>query len=126
MKIGAVTERIKLLAYMIMDFLNVGLIFVFPAHWMWGDNGRLQKVGALDFAGSSVIHMSGGTIALVGAIMLGQRDQRFGKKSAEYKMSKPVYALLGTLLLLMQWIGFNCGATIAMSGGKLILLICHK
>ena len=70
---------------MIMDFLNVGLIFVFPAHWMWGDNGRLQKVGALDFAGSSVIHMSGGTIALVGAIMLGQRDQRFGKKSAEYK-----------------------------------------
>ena len=56
---------------MIFAFLNTGFIYVFPAHWVWDHNGWLNTLGALDFAGSSVVHMAGGITALVAAITLG-------------------------------------------------------
>lgn len=121
MKTGAVTERVKLVPYMIIDFINIAFIFVIPAHWIWDENGWLRKMGAFDFGGAAVIHITGGIIALVGALMVGPRDERFGARSDEYQMSNPVYPLLATLVLLTQWIGFNCGATVAVSGGKSVL-----
>ena len=105
---------------MIFAFLNTGFIYVFPAHWVWDHNGWLNTLGALDFAGSSVVHMAGGITALVAAITLGPRNERFGKKCNEYTMSSPMFTLLGTLLLTLGWFGFNCGSTQAMSGGELI------
>ena len=116
---GAVSERISLSVYMIFAFLNTGLIYVFPAHWVWNRDGWLKQLGALDFAGSSVVHMSGGIAALVAAKILGPRNERFGNKCNEYKMSNPIFILLGTLLLTLGWFGFNCGSTLALSRGEL-------
>ena len=116
---GAVSERISLSVYMIFAFLNTGLIYVLPAHWVWYHNGWLNNLGARDFAGSSVVHMSGGIAALVAAKILGPRNGRFGNKFNEYKMTNPMFVLLGTLMLTLGWFGFNCGSTLAISGGEL-------
>ena len=104
---------------MIFAFLNTGLIYVLPAHWVWYHHGWLNNLGALDFAGSSVVHMSGGIAALVAAKILGPRNERFGNKFNEYKMTNPMFILLGTLMLTLGWFGFNCGSTRALSGGEL-------
>ena len=104
---------------MIFAFLNTGLIYVLPAHWVWYRHGWLKNLGALDFAGSSVVHMSGGIAALVAAKILGPRNERFGNKFNEYKMTNPMFILLGTLMLTLGWFGFNCGSTRALSGGEL-------
>ena len=104
---------------MIFAFLNTGLIYVLPAHWVWNHNGWLYILGARDFAGSSVVHMSGGIAALVAAKILGPRNERFGNKFNEYKMTNPMFILLGTLMLTLGWFGFNCGSTRALSGGEL-------
>lgn len=104
---------------MVFAFLNTGLIYVLPAHWIWYHNGWLNNLGALDFAGSSVVHMSGGIAALVAAKILGPRNERFGNKFNEYKMTNSMFILLGTLMLTLGWFGFNCGSTRALSGGEL-------
>lgn len=104
---------------MVFAFLNTGLIYVLPAHWIWYHNGWLNNLGALDFAGSSVVHMSGGIAALVAAKILGPRNERFGNKFNEYKMTNPMFILLGTLMLTLGWFGFNCGSTRALSRGEL-------
>ena len=108
---------------MIFAFLNTGFIYVYPAHWVWDHDGWLHHLGARDFAGSSVVHMSGGIAALVAAKILGPRNERFGNKCNEYKMSNPIFILLGTLLLTFGWFGFNCGSTLALSGGELKFFI---
>ena len=104
---------------MIFAFLNTGLIYVLPAHWVWNPYGWLNYLGALDVAGSSVVHMSGGIAALVAAKILGPRNERFGNKFNEYKMTNPMFILLGTLMLTLGWFGFNCGSTRAISRGEL-------
>lgn len=113
---------------MIFAFLNTGLIYVLPAHWVWNPYGWLNHLGALDFAGSSVVHMSGGIAALVAAKILGPRNERFGNKFNEYKMTNPMFILLGTLMLTLGWFGFNCGSTRAISRGELkfSLNVHHK
>ena len=113
---------------MIFAFLNTGLIYVLPAHWVWNPYGWLNYLGALDFAGSSVVHMSGGIAALVAAKILGPRNERFGNKFNEYKMTNPMFILLGTLMLTLGWFGFNCGSTRALSGGELkfYINVYHK
>ena len=114
--LGAVAERVKLSSYMIFAFINTGLVYVFPAHWMWDENGWLYKKGALDFAGTSVVHMAGGISALVAAIILGSRINRFGENKEKYYMASPTNFVLGGMLLWWGWIGFNCGSTFAVSG----------
>lgn len=113
---GAVAERVKLSSYMIFAFINTGLVYVFPAHWMWDENGWLYKEGALDFAGTSVVHMAGGISALVAAIILGPRRNRFGANKEKYYMASPTNFVLGGMLLWWGWIGFNCGSTFAVTG----------
>ena len=117
MSLGAVAERVKLTSYMVFAFLNTGLVYVFPAHWMWDSNGWLSQKGALDFAGTSVVHMSGGISALVAAIILGPRRNRFGDEKEKYHMSSPINFVLGGMLLWWGWIGFNCGSTFAITAG---------
>ena len=113
--LGAVAERVKLSSYMIFAFLNTGLVYVFPAHWMWDENGWLYKKGALDFAGTSVVHMAGGISALIAAIILGPRINRFGASKEKYYMASPTNLVLGGMLLWWGWIGFNCGSTFTIT-----------
>jgi len=101
---------------MIFAAINTGLIYVFPAHWIWG-GGWLSEESVFDFAGSSVVHMSGGIAAIVASTVLGPRHGRFDTTKM-YGMSSPTNIILGTFFLWWGWIGFNCGSTYAVSGGE--------
>ena len=108
-------------AYIIFAIINTGLVYPFPAHWMWGW-GWAGENGGLDFAGSAVVHMSGGAAAFVASAMLGPRHKRYGPNKLNYYMASPTNVVLGTFFLWWGWIGFNCGSTFGMSNGKEKLL----
>src|SRR5438874_177811 len=95
--------------------MTVGLAFIYDplAHWVWGAGGWLQKLGALDFAGGTVVHISAGVSALVAARMLGPR--RDFKRTAIVPHNVPL-VLLGAGLLWFGWFGFNAGSALAANG----------
>ena len=93
----------------------------FPAHWVWDSRGWLYIESVHDFAGSSVVHMSGGAAALAATLLLKPRHGKYKKSMGNkkhYRMSSPTNVVLGTFFLWWGWIGFNCGSTLGMSGGK--------
>ena len=115
---GSFAERIKFSAYLIFICLFALLIYAPLAHWTWHPDGFLRKLGVLDFAGGTVVHMSAGISALAAAIMLGHRQSQ-----AEGHSSTPAnvpYIILGTGLLWFGWFGFNAGS--ALSAGPLASL----
>ena len=101
---GAFAERIKFTSYIL--FISLFCIFIYCplAHATWHPNGILFKYGVLDFAGGTVVHMSAGIAALVGAIYLKKR------KSYVHAPARITYVLLGTGLLWFGWFGFNAGS----------------
>jgi len=111
---GAVAERIKFLSFIIFSTLMVAFIYPVVGHWIWG-GGWLQKIGFLDFAGSTVVHSVGGWAALTGAILLGPR---LGKYRSDGTVN-PIpghnltSATLGVFVLWLGWFGFNPGSTMA-------------
>jgi ammonium transporter, Amt family len=112
---GSFAERIKFNAYMIFISLWILLIYAPLAHWTWHPEGFLRKMGVLDFAGGTVVHMSAGIAALAAAIMLGHRkSQDEGASSAPANIP---FIILGTGLLWFGWFGFNAGS--ALSAGPL-------
>ena len=110
---GAIVERMRFRAY--VAFLLLWATFVYDplAHWVWGAGGWLQKLGALDFAGGTVVHISAGVSALVAARMLGPR--RDFKRTAIVPHNVPL-VLLGAGLLWFGWFGFNAGSALAANG----------
>lgn len=121
---GAVGGRIKYLSFILFSFLYVAFLYSVTGHWIWG-GGWLAKLGMWDFAGSSVVHSSGGWAALAGAIILGPR---FGKYSPNGKINvipghNLSLALIGTFILWLGWFGFNPGSTMA-ADPRLIAHIC--
>lgn len=116
---GAVAERANLQAYMVFSFTNT-LAFCFPAYWVWGDHGWLKKLGVIDVGGASPVHLVGGVAGLVGTIMLKPRRNKFTASGRKQKMASPMNVLLGTFMLALWWgwLGFNCGSTFGVSGGK--------
>jgi ammonium transporter, Amt family len=110
---GAVVERMKFRAYLL--FLVLWTTFVYDplARWVWGDGGWLRSLGALDFAGGTVVHISAGASALVAALLLGRRHD-FGR-TAVIPHNVP-FTLLGAGLLWFGWFGFNAGSALAASG----------
>jgi len=110
---GAVVERMKFSAYLLFALLWSTFIYDPLAHWVWGDGGWLHTLGALDFAGGTVVHISAGTSALVAAIMLGKRRD-FGR-AALVPHNVP-FTLLGAGLLWFGWFGFNAGSALAANG----------
>ena len=110
---GAVVERMKFSAYLLFALLWSTLIYDPLAHWVWGDGGWLHTLGALDFAGGTVVHISAGISALVAAIMLGKRRD-FGR--APLVPHNVPFTVLGAGLLWFGWFGFNAGSALAANG----------
>jgi Amt family ammonium transporter len=106
---GAVVERMSFRAYLLFAFLWTTLIYDPLAHWVWAAGGWLFEMGALDFAGGTVVHISAGVSALVAALMVGQR--RDYRRVPLVPHNVPL-TLLGAGLLWFGWFGFNAGSAL--------------
>jgi Amt family ammonium transporter len=107
---GAVVERLSFRAYLLFVLAWTTIVYDPLAHWVWGDGGWLHSLGALDFAGGTVVHVSAGTAALVAAIMLGRR--RDLGRAALVPHNVP-FTVIGAGLLWFGWFGFNAGSALA-------------
>jgi Amt family ammonium transporter len=103
---GAFAERVRFWAYMLFMVLFIVLIYAPLCHMTWHPDGLFFKMGVLDFAGGTVVHMSAGWAALAGAIFLGKR------KVQKVNPARITYVLLGTGLLWFGWFGFNAGSSL--------------
>ena len=129
---GAVAERAQLIAYLIYSSVITGLIYPVVVHWVWDTNGWASAFnentgdaaplmgGQIDFAGSGVVHMTGGVAALVGAAIIGPRSGRFeggGRvgKPVPIKGHSSVLQVFGTFILWLGWYGFNPGSTLGIT-----------
>jgi len=112
---GTVAERIKLWPFLIFVAVLTGIIYPIQASWQWG-GGFLSEMGFSDFAGSTLVHSTGGWAALVGAILLGARTGKYNDKGGVNPMpgSSMPLATLGTFILWLGWFGFNGGSQLAM------------
>lgn len=115
---GGFAERAKLGSYVIFTLFYVSFIYPIVAHWIWG-GGWLADHGAQDFAGSTVVHLSGAVAALVATILLKPRIGKFNKdgSSNEILGHNQVFTALSVLLLWVGWFGFNAGSTVAIGDG---------
>jgi len=109
--VGATAERIRFTSYVLFMLLFSIMIYSPIAHWTWHPDGMLFKMGVLDFAGGTVVHISAGCAALAGAIMLKRRKVHIARE--EVKPARIPYVLLGTGLLWFGWFGFNAGSALA-------------
>src|SRR4030043_2486152 len=106
---GAYIERMKFSAWVLFSILWMTFVYVPVAHWVWG-GGFLAKLGALDFAGGTVVHVNAGIAALVGALVLGKRHE------AALRASNLTLVVTGASLLWFGWFGFNAGSAVAANG----------
>ena len=109
---GAFAERMRFSALLLFAVLWSVLIYSPVAHWIWG-GGWLGKMGALDFAGGAVVHISSGVSALVCAIVMGKRKGHGADYMAPHNLP---FTLLGTGLLWFGWFGFNAGSALGANG----------
>jgi ammonium transporter, Amt family len=112
--VGAVAERIRFTAYVLFIALFSLLVYAPIAHWTWHPDGFLFKMGVLDFAGGTVVHISAGCAALAGALVLKPRMVKLEKR--EIPPANIPYVLIGTGLLWFGWFGFNGGSALAANG----------
>lgn len=108
--VGAVAERIRFTSYILFIALFSLLVYAPIAHWTWHPQGLLFKMGVLDFAGGTVVHISAGCAALAGALVLKQR--RAHLEHREIPPANIPYVLIGTGLLWFGWFGFNAGSAL--------------
>ena len=128
---GAVAERMGLTAYVIGTVALSAVIYPVFAHWAWGgalgpnQGAWLANLGFVDFAGSSVVHATGGWISLAACLVIGPRIGRFDEYGRPVRIAghNPVLSMAGGMLLFFGWIGFNGGSTLAVSPnvGQIIL-----
>lgn len=107
---GAFAERMKFRAYVLFMLLWATLVYDPIAHWVWGPGGWLFEMGALDFAGGTVVHMSSGFSALVAAILIGRR---IGYPTELMLPNSLIWTVLGAGMLWFGWFGFNGGSALA-------------
>lgn len=108
--VGAIAERMRFVSYVIFTVLFSLLVYAPLAHWSWHPDGFLFKMGALDFAGGTVVHISAGCAALAGALVLKRRKVHIDRK--ESSPANIPYVLIGTGLLWFGWFGFNAGSAL--------------
>ncbi len=113
---GAVAERMKLWAFLTFAVVMTGFIYPLQGYWKWG-GGFLDANGFLDFAGSGVVHLTGGTAALAGVLLLGARKGKYGKDGSVNAIpgANLPLATLGTFILWLGWFGFNGGSELKLS-----------
>ena len=114
--IGAFAERMKFSAFLVFSVLWATIVYDPLAHWIWGQGGFLKQLGALDFAGGAVVHISAGMGALASALVVGRR-RGYPETGTPHNL---VFVGLGAALLWFGWFGFNGGS--ALSSGKLSAL----
>ena len=110
---GAFAERVKFSAFLVFIVLWATLIYDPLAHWVWGIKGWLREMGALDFAGGTVVHISSGASALVAAIMFGRR---IGYGQEAMPPHNLPFSVIGAGLLWVGWFGFNAGSALKADG----------
>ncbi len=111
--IGAYAERVKFPAFLLFTILWATFVYDPLAHWVWGTGGWLKSMGALDFAGGIVVHVSSGISALVLALLLGKR---LGYNHKPIRPHNLPFTVLGGALLWFGWFGFNAGSALAADG----------
>jgi Amt family ammonium transporter len=112
--VGALAERVRFTSYILFIILFSILVYAPLAHWSWHPDGFLFKLGALDFAGGTVVHISAGCAALAGALVLKRRKAHL--EGAEVPPANVPYVLIGTGLLWFGWFGFNAGSALGANG----------
>jgi len=112
--VGAVAERIRFTSYVLFIVLFALLVYAPVAHWSWHPEGFLAKMGAWDFAGGTVVHITAGCAALAGAMVLKRRKSHLDHK--EIPPANVPYVLIGTGLLWFGWFGFNGGSALGSNG----------
>ncbi len=111
--IGAFAERVKFSGYLLFVVLWSIVVYNPLAHWVWG-GGWLQKLGAIDFAGGTVVHINAGITALVMALLIGRRkDYKPGRPTTPHNIT---FVFLGAIFLWLGWFGFNAGSGLAADG----------
>ncbi|AXX96635.1 ammonium transporter [Profundibacter amoris] len=118
--IGAFAERIKFSAVMVFTLLWVTFAYFPIAHMVWDGAGYIFNMGALDFAGGTVVHINAGVAALVGAIVIGQRKGYGKDMMAPHSMT---LTLVGAGILWVGWFGFNAGSNLEANGGAGLAMI---
>jgi len=114
---GAFAERKRFKAFVIFSLVWATLVYDPIAHWVWGHGGWLGKLGALDFAGGTVVHISSGVSALVAASVLGPRMlHREGDEPETVEPHDLTMVILGASLLWFGWFGFNAGSALGANG----------
>ncbi len=111
---GSFAERVRFSSYLLFMVLFSLFIYCPLAHWTWHPDGFLRKMGVLDFAGGTVVHMSAGWAALAGAILLGRRRSHIAQEA--HAPANIPFVLLGTGMLWFGWFGFNAGSAGAANG----------
>ncbi|MDD5450124.1 MAG: ammonium transporter [Candidatus Omnitrophica bacterium] len=111
--IGAFAERMKFSAFLVFTILWATFVYDPLCHWVWGTGGWLKKLGALDFAGGTVVHINAGMAALATALIIGKRENLNRYTPIPHNMP---FIILGTALLWFGWFGFNAGSALAANG----------
>jgi Amt family ammonium transporter len=115
--LGGFAERAKLSVYVLFTIFFSALVYPVVAHWIWG-GGWLAEHGKQDFAGSTVVHLTGAMAALAATILLKPRIGRFNKDGSANAIHghNQVFTSLGVLILWVGWFGFNAGSTVSVDG----------
>jgi Amt family ammonium transporter len=120
--VGAYAERVKFSGMLLFSLLWLLLVYCPVAHWVWGD-GWLQKMGVMDFAGGTVVHLNAGMAALVCALVLGRRKGFPETAMPPHNMTMTV---TGACMLWVGWFGFNAGSALAADGSAgMAMLVTH-
>lgn len=117
---GAFAERMRFKAFLLFGVLWATFIYNPICHWVWAPGGWLQQLGAMDFAGGIVVHISSGIAALCCAIMLGRRK---GYGHEEFRPHNLTMTLIGTGLLWFGWFGFNAGSALAANKTAVVAFV---
>ena len=128
---GSVAERCSLKGYLVIILVMILFIYPIVGHWVWAGGytgqpeGWLEKAGFYDFAGSSVVHITGGGVALASVLVIGPRIGFYERLSMGYTGHNMVMTVLGYLFLWLGWFGFNGGSVVLSDPGELPMVLLN-
>ena len=125
---GAVAERMKFSGYLVVTVLVSAVIYPLFGHWAWGGapagrDGWLGRLGFVDFAGSTVVHSTGGWVALAACLVVGPRTGRFNAERRNFLGHNLPVSALGVFLLWLGWFGFNGGSALAFGADVPVIIL---